>query len=222
MVEAHLNLFDAVVLGIMGFSCLFAFFRGLVREILSLAAWVGAGIVTIYYFPTVADKLAPHFRNATLSAGIATVALYFGSLAMFGLINMILIRSIKSGEAGGTLDNILGLGFGALRGALIVSLGFFLLTIAMPDKEYPKWVAQAATRPYVEKGAVMLAKAAPDYLREISSLQQRAVEKIQERQNQTVQSAPDAAPIENPDAGGYSRTNTRQLDRLIDSTGPGR
>jgi membrane protein required for colicin V production len=102
MVEAHLNIFDAVVLGIMGLSCLFAFFRGLVREILSLAAWVGAGIITIYYFPAASAKLAPHFKSAAVSAGIATVGLYIGALAVFGIINMFLIKSIKSGGEAGT------------------------------------------------------------------------------------------------------------------------
>ena len=42
MIETHLNLFDATVLGILALSCLFAFFRGFVREILSLGAWIGA------------------------------------------------------------------------------------------------------------------------------------------------------------------------------------
>ena len=59
MIETHLNILDASVIGIMVLSCLFAFFRGLVREVLSLSAWVGAGIVTLYYFPAVAEKLHP-------------------------------------------------------------------------------------------------------------------------------------------------------------------
>ena len=34
MIETHLNVFDAGVIGIMALSCLFAFFRGFVREVL--------------------------------------------------------------------------------------------------------------------------------------------------------------------------------------------
>ncbi len=64
MIETHLNIFDAAVLGIMALSCLFAFYRGFVREVLSLGAWIGAGIITIYYFPQVAEKLQPHFQKS--------------------------------------------------------------------------------------------------------------------------------------------------------------
>ena len=42
MIETQLSIFDAVVLGILVVCCLFAFFRGFVREILSLGAWIGA------------------------------------------------------------------------------------------------------------------------------------------------------------------------------------
>lgn len=213
--EAHLNTFDYVVLGVMALSCLFAFFRGLVREVLSLIAWVGAGVITMVYFHGVAEKLTPHFKNPMVAASIATIGLYLGSLICFGIINMIIVKSIKSGEEAGMLDNLLGLIFGGLRGALIVSLGFFLLTVALPGKEYPEWIEKAVTRPYAEKGALMLAAAAPKYLRELSAVQKKATEEIKARREQSNESPAAGGQEEN----GYSRTTTRQLDRLIDSTG---
>lgn len=174
MIETNLNMFDTTVFIIMALSCLIAFFRGLVREILSLIAWVGAAIVAMYYFAPAMEKMKPHFANEAMAAGATAIGLYIGALFCFSLVNWMLIKVIKQGGEAGMLDNMLGLGFGALRGAFIVSLGFFMLTMVLPEKETPAWLADSITRPYVEKGATLLASASPEYLRDISALREKA------------------------------------------------
>lgn len=215
MIEEHTNMFDMCVIGVMALSCLFAFFRGLVKEILSLAAWIGAGIVTIYYFPLVAEKLQPHFKSGTLIMLMSTVGLYVAALVVFAIINMIILKTIKGGGGGGMLDNLLGLVFGAVRGALIISLGFFLMSHALPpkdSKDYPEWLKESKTRPYAEQGAAVLAAAAPKYLEEVKKL---------ERQSEKPSSNNDygrEVHIEEDDNSGYSRTTQRNLDRLMGGT----
>lgn len=222
MLETHLNMFDAVVIGIMALSCLFAFFRGLVREILSLAAWIGAGFIAIYYYPGVSTKLEMHFKSATVAKTISIIGVYIIALVVLSLINMIVIKSFKSGSEAGVLDSILGLMFGAFRGALILSLGFFMVSVWLPERDYPDWLKNSVTRPYVEQGAVILAKVTPQYLRGISNLEHRANEEIKATTaNQYDNEEPSAdKPADNVtrDDSGYSRDNARQLDRLIDST----
>lgn len=228
MIETQLNLFDLAVIGILGLSCLFAFFRGFVREILSLGAWIGAGIITIYYFPAMAEKLQPHFKSAIVAAGFGTLAIYMTALIAFSLINMLILKFVKQGSDVGMLDNLLGLGFGALRGGLVVSLGFFLITIAVPEKEYPEWLKQSITRPYLEKGALALAKIAPDYLREISSLQKKAEEEMgiadMKRNGRVIDRSREdfSRDRSEQEETGYSRDANRQMDRLIEGTGPSR
>ena len=237
----HFTDFDYVIIAVMVFSCIFAFFRGLVREILSLAAWVGAGIITIYYFPSAAAKLQQHFKNPTVAAAIAGVGIYLACLIGFGMLNMVIIKSFKKGSESGMLDNMLGLVFGAARGALMVSLAFFLITVALPEKEYPDWLKQSVTRPYLAKGAAVLAKAAPEYMHDISLLQKKAQDEVRRdnapvvpydadnpennAQNNTRNNTNANPPVNttaNPGSSGnngYSRTTTQQLDRLIQSTG---
>lgn len=223
MIETHLNLFDAAVIGVMTLSCLFAFFRGFVREVLSLGAWIGAAIITIYYFPAMANILKPHFKSAMGAAGVGTLIIYTLALIGFSIINTIILKYVKSGTEVGMLDNLMGFMFGAARGALIISLGFFVLTLAMPEKEYPEWLKKSVTRPYAERGAVELAKVAPDYLREISTLEKRATEELQAaKKNNTNTDIEDDKYSEDlhkdSENTGYKRSNSRQLDRLIDST----
>lgn len=177
MIPTNITYFDVGVLCILALSCMFAFFRGLVKEILSLGAWVGAGVITIYWFPDVAKELQPHFKTPVVAAGIATLGLYITALLCFSMINALILRFVKEGSEVGVLDNSLGLIFGAARGAFIVCLGYFMITMAMKEDEYPPWIKGAHTRPAVEKGAVWLARIAPDYLTDISSLHDKIEKK---------------------------------------------
>jgi len=201
MIETHLSIFDAVVLGILLVSCLFAFFRGFVREILSLGAWVGAALITLYYFPDLAEKLKPHFKSPVVAAGFATLGLYIGALMVFSLINMFIFKFLKTGEEIGATDNIFGLVFGAVRGAFIVSLGYFIVAMMMPSDENPEWLKSSMTLPYVEKGALMIAQISPDYLRDMASLEKKM-------RSQDI-------PVDE-EGGGYTSSAQTRLDRLIE------
>lgn len=173
MIEANVNMFDAVVLAIMVLSALLAFFRGFVREVLSLGAWVGAAIVTLYFFPSVAEQLQPKFKSAVVAAGFSTLGIYVAALIGFSILNMAILKFVKSGSDVGLLDNWLGMIFGVARGAFLLGLGFFLMTIALPEDEYPVVMKKAHSLPYVEKAALVVAKISPKYLREISSLNKK-------------------------------------------------
>lgn len=181
MIETSLNVFDAVVFAIMAISCLHAFFRGFVREVLSLSAWACAGIVTLYFFPSVAEHLTPKFKNAVVAAGFATLGIYTVSLMGFSLLNTAILKFIKSGTDVGMLDNSLGFLFGAARGAFVLSLAFLLMTISMPEEEYPKVIKTSLSMPYVERGAITLAKMSPKYLRDLSSLNKKILDEENEK-----------------------------------------
>jgi len=225
MIETHgINIFDAVVISIMLLSSIFAFYRGFVREVLSLSAWVGAGIVTLYYFQSIGDRLHPYFKKPEAAAAIGALMLFAVALIGFSIINTLIMKFIKKGTDVGMLDNLFGFLFGFTRGIFILSLGYFLLTIAIHDEaQYPQWLKKSITRPYIEKCAIVLARAAPEYFREASSLQKKALEEIEQDHangpgNDNAAPAPQPAAAEPPqDDNGYKKNTTNQLDRLINS-----
>jgi membrane protein required for colicin V production len=176
MIEAQLTYFDAAVIGIMALSCMFAFFRGFVKEVLSLGAWIGAGIITLYYFRDVAALIKPHVKTDMVAGGLATLGLYIVSLLGFSIINSLIVRMMKEGGDIGILDNSLGLLFGAFRGAFIISLGYFMMMTVMTEDNAPTWLKHAQTKQYAEKGAIILGRAAPDYLVELTSLKDKILE----------------------------------------------
>jgi membrane protein required for colicin V production len=189
MIETELNIFDIIVVSIMFLSCLFAFFRGFVSEVLSLGAWIGAGLVTIYFFPTVAEKLEPHFKSEVVAAGVGTLGIYILALLGFSLFNRVINQFLKSGNDVGLLDNAMGLVFGAARGAFIVSIGYLLMMFVIGENETPNWLYQAKTRPYVKDGAAMIANAAPAYLQKISHLQKDKLFETQDAPNNNEETA---------------------------------
>ncbi len=180
MVTAQFNYFDIAVLSIMFLSCIFALFRGFVKEVLSLVAWVGSAYITIRFYKPLSAALQPHFVNPMAGNIAASVLLYFGSLIGFFLINRSIIKVLKSGSELGIFDNILGFLFGALRGSFIVSLAYLMMSLVMKEDSRPDWLEKAVTRPYVEKGAVMLAKMAPSYTEELSNMQKKAKDSVQD------------------------------------------
>jgi membrane protein required for colicin V production len=183
MVETSLNLFDLIVVGVVGLSALLSFFRGLVREVLSLGAWVGASIITLYAFPHVAEWMQPHVNNTMISSGLAALGTFMLSLIIISLFNSLLLKYVKTGADVGLLDNGLGLAFGAARGVLLISVAYFILTVVMREEDYPDWITHSLTRPYVEKSAAWIARIAPAYLNEISPLQKKEGDSDKQKPN---------------------------------------
>lgn len=212
MVETQLNIFDSAVLVVIFLSTLMAFFRGFVKEVLSLGAWVGSALITLYFFPDVASWLKPHFKNPIVATGFATLGTYITALVSISIVNSIILRYVKAGSDVGMLDNMLGLVFGFARGAFIVSLGFLMMTFVVNKENYPIWVEEAITRPYVEHGAETLAKLAPRYLSD--SEQMNKILGARAHGDSDSDTGADAG--RNGDKG-YSTERMKELDRLIDS-----
>lgn len=210
--QVSMNIFDAIILGVFGLSVLVAFFRGFIRELLSLGAWVGAAIVTAYAFPHVVEALKGTIQKEVVAAGVAALGTYLGALLVFSLFNAIIIRYLKSGSDVGILDNFLGLFFGAVRGAFVVCLAFLIMTAVIP-KDTP-WLQTSVTRPALQKGADLLARVAPKYLGDLESIVRPAAQNAED-------AAGDAAnAAENLPEGEYRQDMREQFQRLIDSTQP--
>lgn len=176
MVETQLNMFDTVVVTIMGLSMLVSLFRGFIKEFLSLFAWFAAAIVTVYCFDDVAKFVAPHVSSKMVAAGIAGMGTYFSVLIGLSILNRIIIQYVKSGAEVGFLDKVLGIAFGAVRGGFIVSLGYLIMSFFWSEDNKPEWVQTAKTQVYVERGARMIQTMAPGYLEDLKNSTQNAVD----------------------------------------------
>lgn len=111
--------FDFIVLAILGVSALLGLLRGLVKEVLSLIAYVVAFLAGVWWGPIVSIWLTAYIDNSLLRTAIAYGAVFITVLLLVGLVNITLATLIK--KTGLTpADHGLGALFGLLRGTLIV------------------------------------------------------------------------------------------------------
>lgn len=148
---------DIVVILLIVLGLVSGLRRGFVGAILSLGVWVAVIIaLRLLHAPLAAALTAP---VGTVSGGyVLAFALIFLVVFLVGkLITGRISGSVRRSRVG-SLDRILGAGFGALRGLVGASL-FYMAFSLLYDTVWgrtaarPEWIAQAATYPLVHASA---------------------------------------------------------------------
>jgi membrane protein required for colicin V production len=159
-----INYADLIVFAVIVLSGLFALVRGFVHELLTLGAWIGAGIATYYGI----DHVIPVARRLTDIQPLADIGsgtvIFLAVLIALSILTRLASRRIRH-SAFGTLDRSLGLIFGLARGALLVAIGWLVFAWAFQEEDYPEWIAEARTLPLVQHGAKTLYDVLPEGLR---------------------------------------------------------
>ncbi|MET0181909.1 MAG: CvpA family protein [Caulobacterales bacterium] len=160
--------FDLAALAIVAFSGIMAFARGLIRELFSIVAFIGAGIAA-YYLADRGRGIVESITSldgslAILGSGlIIFLAVFFGIM----LITSVVAKQAHQSTDIGSFDRAAGLAFGVLRGILVVSLFVVLLrqttdsAEVAPQATMPSAIANARTYPIYEGVAVALERFLP-------------------------------------------------------------
>ncbi len=231
MSEMSLNLFDLGVLLIVGLSALLSFYRGFVKEMLSLGSWIVASVVTLRFLEPVTQWVKPQVHSEPVAAAIAAIGLFLATLIGISIGTGLLLKALKPGDRVGLLDNLAGLAFGIARGLLIVGIAYFVMSKFFTDeKNYPKLVRNAITRPYVAECARWLGSLTPDYL---DHVMKKKPEAHDDEENSTARDADDKeagvrvirpskshqtkrpSSDEDSDADGYSMPSIEDLQERI-------
>ena len=216
-----MNAFDIGVVAVIGLSAVFAFARGFVREALSIAAWVGAALVTFYGSESVNTIVDSMVNNPLLSKLISWGGLFIGSLILLTIVTGIVARSVRS-SALSPIDRTLGFIFGVLRGVFIVSLAYLVVGLVQPS-EQPNWLREAKSVPYLHQGAELISNFLPEKWKTKGTA---AAEEIIPRVNSAVEaekamralSNPTAPPTTaTPDSSQTPKYDRDQLNRLINN-----
>ena len=155
-----MSIVDIIVIAVIAISALIAFLRGFVREILTIGSWLGAAIVTLYLFPVLRTHFEDWISNKMAADIVGAVAIFIGSLVVFSVISHFAAGLIR-GSALTAVDRSLGLVFGLVRGAVMVSLAYMIVVWLAPSL-----VHGARTEPMMARGAEILRNLAPRELRD--------------------------------------------------------
>lgn len=221
---------DWIVVGIIVLSTGLAWMRGFMRELLSIGSWIAAGFATLLGLP-LARRYAEEKIGDPLFADIAAgVAIFVVTLIICSIIGHFIAKRVQ-GSMLGPVDRSLGLLFGVVRGALIVSaLALILIEFVWPPPTVPPPdVANAMTLPMASKGANLLRSLIPESL--LGKAQENAAD-VQQQSQMVIdmgqaagllpeQLMPAAGPGESagstPDSG-YKDAERKDLNRLIQGT----
>jgi membrane protein required for colicin V production len=156
-----ITLLDVILIGVMLISAILAMIRGFMREVLSIAAWAIAALVTLYSY----GKLLPYAKAYVNNDIIATVAVVAGTFLLTLLV--VSVATVRFSDMVldsrvGALDRTLGFLFGLARGLIIVVVAFLFFVWLVPSKTQPSWVANAKSKVVLQSTGDWLMSMLPD------------------------------------------------------------
>ena len=215
-----MNGFDLAVLGVIALSAVFAFARGLVREALSIVAWIGAALATLYGFNHVYGFVIRFVATPLLADLIAGAGLFVISLIVLTILTGYLARFVQS-SALSPIDRTLGLIFGLARGAFLVSLAYLVLDVSLPQSDRPGWIKQAKSEPFLAQGAELLRSALPASMQlKSATASDDAQRALADKAMRALSSpaAPSSAKLGEQLAPNYKPGDRRDMNRLIENS----
>ncbi|HEX6980955.1 MAG TPA: CvpA family protein [Alphaproteobacteria bacterium] len=221
-----MNVADLIVIAVLLLSGLIALMRGFIREVLSLAGWVGAAFVTLWGFAHARPYARDLISHPVLADVAAGVVLFVISLVLFSVASNAVGNLVRSSGLN-ALDRSLGFVFGLARGLVVVGLIYLamVLWVFPAPADRPIWIREARTLPLVEATADLLQNLAPPEFRGRAHMAEDEVNwKI--RQARDAQRALEALslPTTNTPASksetGYKSDVRRDLERLIQNAEP--
>jgi membrane protein required for colicin V production len=157
-----LTALDILVLIAVGGAAILGALRGFVTEVLSLLAWLFVVVALKVFHTPLAAALAGPVGTvqgaAVLAFAILSGVTYFGGRLVANSIGARTRSSVL-----GPLDRALGLGFGALKGLILVSLGFLLIvlvidTVGGGPAMRPGWMKDSQTYPLLNATSAEIAE----------------------------------------------------------------
>ena len=135
------TIIDGVVAAVIVISALLAYSRGLVREVMAIAGWIGATIVAFLFadavvplvrqIPTLGDFIGDSCELALIAAFALVFAVALLVVSLFTpLFSSVVQRSVLNAP-----DQALGFLFGIARGVLLVAVGFFVYQTVLATQD---------------------------------------------------------------------------------------
>lgn len=198
--DGGFHMTDIAVVIVVLISGVLAFLRGFVREALGIAAWIGAAFIAMQVQPMTMGIAMDLIGMEVIAKYGSWVVIFLIALIILSIVSGALSNMIKDTSLN-ALDRSLGFVFGLARGALLISVVYFLGAQLMnKNAPPPEWLAQAKTYPLIQRGADMVAVFVP---RDQSEEAARALEEKRrqgealleiQRNLQTLTAPPSGAP----------------------------
>ena len=140
-------IFDWVILAVILISSLLSLKRGFVREALSLVVWVGAFVLARMFSGNLATLLTDYLETNSLRWIAAFVILFLGAVAVGTMVSHLIAELVRLTGLG-SMDRILGMVFGAIRGLVVLVAIVYGLQFTMVPQD--PWWQESLLVPHLE------------------------------------------------------------------------
>jgi membrane protein required for colicin V production len=217
---------DIIVVAIIGLSALFGFVRGFLREVLSIASWIVAGLATWFGLPYLRPFTRQYISHELIADVVTGIGIFLVVLVVASVISHLITRSVRD-SALGALDRSLGVLFGIARGAAIVSIALLICDDFYPPDNRPEWLKDARTLPAVQIGADFMRRFVPT---SVAAKAQSTADATKQQAQQAMEvgqalqvitdagrTRPNADSAASTDDSGYNDADRKAMDRALQS-----
>lgn len=122
-----MNPFDVFIILVLGYSIVRGLFRGLVKEVSSIIGVLGGFYAAYSYYPMVAKLLSGLIAEQSYLNILSFLIIFCGILIIISILGVV-IKYLLNVAFLGWIDRVCGVGFGLIKGVLIVTVLFIILT----------------------------------------------------------------------------------------------
>ncbi len=155
--------FDIAVIVVVLLSALLGLWRGVIREVFALAAWIAA-IVCMFLFGGRVAQMLPLLQLSAETAWLRSLAghalVFVGVFLLLSVIGFVFSKLVKAVGLS-FVDRALGMVFGVLRGVLIVVL-LVLVAGATSLPSFAWWRDSISAKPLATFAAILRSKLPDD------------------------------------------------------------
>lgn len=145
-----INWADVAIAGLILISVVLGLVRGFLREVLALLVWVLAFVIAFVFTEPAAVYLESLIANGPMRILVTFAGLFLIIMLLGGFLNYLVGKAIEKSGISGT-DRIMGMLFGALRGAAVVMV--LVLLAGFTTMQEADWWQDSRLLPWFESAA---------------------------------------------------------------------
>jgi len=185
-----MNGLDIFIIIVVSFGIIRGFFRGFIKEVASIVGVIAGFYGAYTYYKELAGYLTPWVSNWGVNnwetyGNIASFFLLFFAIVTLAAMIANIIRFLLKIVFLRWVDKLFGIIFGAIKGVLVASVVFTVLTALLPGQ--PEFITNSTLAPYVMNIAEMATIFIPKELKGHLKTRIERIKEIWEQQKLSVQ-----------------------------------
>lgn len=164
--QAYFNWLDYTIIAIILFSAIISFFRGFLREAISLGFWIVGLLVALKFAYPIHERFIHGIASPMLGYLVAFVGLFL-IVFIVGVVTNMIIHAMITAAGLSYLDRMIGIVFGLARGfAVVIVLLLFINNGSLADTTA---IEQSKIAPHFMPTVTWLQQYLPEHMQAVAS-----------------------------------------------------